>query len=191
VPRGTHGGTIAHRACSPRRDHRRGRSLLHHHASISTNCTAREDQSTRRQARGVRASPTARQELVFWQGYVRKAWSCRWAVDRPRHSQRRQLEIYLNIVEWGPTAVGPKPVRRALQTAAALRLPKRRYWRRRCQPNPRDAAKPSRLRRLAVTYVGRMRREAGRPLRAFRIDRNIRSTCCCRIKYLSDAPQPL
>ena len=114
--------------------------------------------------------------LFLWQGrsYVRKALELPLAlwIDLVI-SKRRQLEIYLNIVEWGPNGeFGAEAAsRRAFgKSAAALTAPEAALLAA-TLPNPirRDARKSGPgLRRLALTYVGRMATEG-------EVDRCVRS----------------
>jgi monofunctional biosynthetic peptidoglycan transglycosylase len=114
--------------------------------------------------------------LFLWQGrsYVRKALELPLAlwIDLVI-PKRRQLEIYLNIVEWGPNGeFGAEAAsRRAFgKSASALTAPEAALLAA-SLPNPirRDARKADPgLRRLAATYVARLATagEADRCLRA-------------------------
>jgi monofunctional glycosyltransferase len=101
--------------------------------------------------------------LFLWQGrsYVRKALEFPLAlwIDLVI-PKRRQLEIYLNIAEWGPNGEfgAEAGAHRAFGKPASALSPSEAALLAATLPNPirRDAHRPSEgLRRLAAIYVGR------------------------------------
>ena len=104
--------------------------------------------------------------LFLWEGrsYIRKALEFPLAlwIDLVL-SKRRQLEIYLNIVEWGPDGEfgAEAAVRAAFGKPASALTPAEAALLAATLPNPvrRKARQPSAaLRRLAAIYVARTER---------------------------------
>jgi monofunctional biosynthetic peptidoglycan transglycosylase len=136
-----------------------------------------ESDGVRRPRGGSSITQQLAKNLFLWPGrsYVRKALEFPLAlwIDLVIPKQR-QLEIYLNIVEWGPDGEfgAEAAARRAFGKPASALTASEAALLAATLPNPikRDARRPSEgLRRLAAIYVGRAAGVAD-------IDRCVRTT---------------
>jgi monofunctional biosynthetic peptidoglycan transglycosylase len=122
-----------------------------------------EADGVRRPRGGSGITQQLAKNLFLWHGrsYVRKALEFPLAlwIDLVI-PKRRQLEIYLNIVEWGPNGEfgAEAGARRAFGKPASALSPSEAALMAAALPNPikRDARRPAdSLRRLSAIYVGR------------------------------------